>query len=275
MINFLASLFKVTILKSFNQKKFLGYFLIAGIIFLLDFWIIFRPLKSVFSWFFKPLRGATYQFSQVKLEEVFYSGKLEQTREENRQLEKQIMLMTGKMAECQWFHDENQRLKNLLDFYPRENFSFISAQVIGRQDDFLIINQGKKNGVFVNQLVVEGQYLVGRVLDVYDREARVLKLGSASLELPVLIFSNQENCFSDLVKCQKGKGIITGDVIKEILREEEIGSGDLVTLLDGPPGILLGRIGRIQESQDKIFKQAQLERLIDLNNLTEVFLINQ
>ena len=66
---------------------------------------------------------------------------------------------------------------------------------------------------------------------------------------------------------------MTGGTIKEILREEEVAEGDLVVLLNDPTGILIGKVAQMWESQDKLFKQARIEKLIDLDRLTEVFLI--
>lgn len=66
---------------------------------------------------------------------------------------------------------------------------------------------------------------------------------------------------------------MTGGTIKEILREEEVAEGDLVVLLNDPAGILIGKVAQVWESQDKLFKQARIEKLIDLDRLTEVFLI--
>ncbi len=264
---------KMSFLAKFNKKGFSSYFLIALIIFFLDFWLIFNPLRNVFAWALRPLRGSTYYLlGQIDFEDIFLSKRLKQLKDENWELRKRMVETTGDRVRIQLLHRENERLKTLIDFFPKET-SLIPAKVLGRRDNYLIINKGEEDGVIVGQTVVEGQHLVGKIVAVYDHESRVVKLGSASLDLPVLVFSDQQECFKEPLSCQKGRGIIVGETVKEILREEEVLAGDLVALLDEPTGILVGRIREVRESQDELYKQAQIEKLIDFNRLIEVFLI--
>ena len=57
------------------------------------------------------------------------------------------------------------------------------------------------------------------------------------------------------------------------LREEKVESGDLVSLLGGPNGILLGEVIEVKESQDKVFKEARVRREIPLAEIVYVFVI--
>lgn len=258
--------------KNFNKKKFGKYIFLALIIFLLDYSLLFAPIKSVFNWPFRPLREAIYCLNDNNWQNLFSSGKVNSLERENEELKEKIADQTSQIAQLKYLADENQRLKNLLDFYP-ENYHFLPAKVIGQLGSDLIINQGENSGVVSGQLAVSGRYLVGQVVETYSHEAKLAKLGSSSLELPVLILADQSDCLKNSFSCQKGKGIMVGEVIREILREEEIAVGDLVMLLNDPSGILIGKISQIWESQDKLFKQAQIEKLIDPDKITEIFLI--
>lgn len=258
--------------ESFNKKKFGKYIFLALIIFLLDYSFLLVPIKNIFNRPFQPLREAIYRLNDKNWQNFFSSGKVNSLKRENQELKEKIADQTSEIAQLKYLADENQRLKNLLDFYP-ENYRFLPAKIIGRSGSDLVINQGESSGVVSGQLVVSGRYLVGQVVEVYDHEAKLAKLGSSSLELPVLIFADRPDCLKDLSSCQKGKGIMVGETIKEILREEEVLIGDLVMLLNDPNGILVGKIGQIWESQDKLFKQAQIEKLIDPDRVIEVFLI--
>ncbi|MDD3531934.1 MAG: rod shape-determining protein MreC [Candidatus Shapirobacteria bacterium] len=258
--------------KDFNKKSLSGYIFLALIIFLLDYWPLFVPLKNIFNWPFQSLRESVYCLNNGDWQKIFSSGRTSSLEQENQKLKEERVRLIGEVALLQGLNDENQKLKSLIDFYP-EDYHFLPAKVIGRSGDYLIINQGEKAGVLLGQLVVSAQHLVGRITEVYTHEARLVKLGSSLLEWPVLIFADQPDCFSNSIVCQKGRGIVSGQIIKEILREEEVAEGDLVVLLDDPAGILVGRIVQIWESQDKLFKQAKIEKLINPDRLTEVFLI--
>lgn len=262
----------MSVWKNFNKKSFGGYVFLALIIFLLDYWSLFAPLKNIFNWPFRSLKESVYRLNNNGWQHFFSSGRTISLEKENRELEGELVRLTGEIALLQYLHDENQNLKNLIEFYPKD-YHFLPAKIISRSGDYLIINQGERAGVLVDQLVVSNQHLVGRITEVYDYEAKLVKLGSSSLELPVLIFANRPDCFNDSLVCQRGRGIMTGGTIKEILREEEVAEGDLVVLLNDPAGILIGKVAQVWESQDKLFKQARIEKLIDLDRLTEVFLI--
>lgn len=268
----------MTVLKKFTQKRLLVYFLLAGGLFLLDFGPFFLPLKNVFTKFFQPVRIEVYQLMrQFSGPRVFYSSKLKDQEERILDLEKELALARGEIAKLEQLYDENKRLRELVSSAVTEKkITYQPAWVIGRQGDYLMINRGEKDGVTVGQMVVnEKHYFVGQVAEVFDQEAKVLVVGSASLELPVLILSAWgKDCFTGISDCQKAKGILSGGIIKDILRDGEIGAGDVVTLLDDHRGILVGEITQVQESKDSIFKQAEIKSLVDLSRLTEVFLIN-
>ncbi len=256
-----------------KKNNFLVYFLVALAIFLLDFWVIFQPLKNAFGWASRPFRGSAYQWSKkISLDQALFSRKIAQLDQEKEALEKEVARLTGETAKLQYLSDENKRLKSLVNFFP-ETIDFSPTKIIGHSGDYLIINRGKKDNVFVGQLLILDRHLVGQVVEVYKEEARVVKLGSGLLELPVLIFSDQPECFDKPLSCQKGRGIMVGQTVEEILREEDVLVGDLVVLLNGPMGILVGKVSRVKETPDEVFKQAQIEKLIEPNHLAEAFLV--
>jgi len=256
-----------------KKNNFLVYFLVALIIFLLDFWVIFQPFKNAFGWMSRPFRGLVYQWGKkINPDQTPFSKKTTQLNQEKEALEKEVARLAGELAELQYLNDENERLKNLISFFP-ETINFLPTRIIGHSGDYLIIDRGEKDSVFVDQLLILDRHLVGQVVEVYKEEAKVIKLGSGLLELPVLIFSDQPECFNKPLSCQKGKGIMVGQTVEEILREEDVSVGDLVVLLNGPMGILVGKINQVKETPDEVFKQAQIEKLINPNRLVEAFLV--
>jgi rod shape-determining protein MreC len=264
---------KVSFWQKIKKNNFLVYFLVALAIFLLDFWVVFQPLKNAFGWISRPLRGSVYQWSkQISPDQILFSRKIVQLNQEKEALEKEVAKLTGELARLQYLGDENKRLKSLINFFPEE-IDFLPTKIIGHSRDYLIINRGKKDNIFVGQLLISDRHLVGQVMEVYKEEAKVIKLGSGLLELPVLIFSDRPECLDKPLSCQKGRGIMTGQTVEEILREEEVLVGDLVILLDGPMGILVGKVSRVKETLDEVFKQAQIEKLIEPNHLVEAFLV--
>lgn len=86
---------------------------------------------------------------------------------------------------------ENDILRGLLNYVPGPEASFISARVIadtgGSFAHSLLLNAGIRDSVDRGQAVVTGDGLVGRIVDVGQRAARVLLLTDLNSRIPVLV----------------------------------------------------------------------------------------
>lgn len=85
---------------------------------------------------------------------------------------------------------ENQALRELLEYVPRNPRAFISARVIadsgGTFAHSLVLNAGNRDGVRRGQAVVSGDGLVGRVIGVGSRSSRILLLTDLNSRIPVI-----------------------------------------------------------------------------------------
>ena len=85
---------------------------------------------------------------------------------------------------------ENRALRGLLNFVPREPRGFISARVIadtgGAFAHSLIVNAGSDNEVRRGEAVVSGDGLVGRIVGVGARAARILLITDLNSRIPVV-----------------------------------------------------------------------------------------
>lgn len=85
---------------------------------------------------------------------------------------------------------ENQGLRELMHYNPRDNKAFVTAKVIGHTSNSisqrLIIDSGKSQGVQVHQAVMTDQGLVGRVMAVGDSSAEILMLTDMNSRVPVV-----------------------------------------------------------------------------------------
>ena len=86
---------------------------------------------------------------------------------------------------------ENKILKNLLNFVPGPEPSFVTARVIadtgGAFAHSLILNAGSKAGVKKGQAAITGEGLIGRVAGVGARSARILLITDLNSRIPVLV----------------------------------------------------------------------------------------
>jgi len=255
------------------RKKFLVLFGIAFFVFLLDFGPFFTGLKYLFQSLSNPIRGHVYQINQSFLSKTFRSKVAKGYFLENQKLRAELSRCQGEAISSQQIFDENKRLRHLLTMPLPTDLGFSDAKVIGSQGDYLIINKGERDGVKEKQLVLVDNYLVGRIEKVLEKQAKILRVDSVKFSTPVLIFRDDPGCFSQNQLCQQGKGVTHGTKVEQILREESVVEGNLITLLDGPRGILVGQVAKVSESSDRVFLEAKFKSLVNFSKLTEVFLI--
>ncbi len=264
------------IAREIARVRFRSFFLLFGaafFIFLLDFGPFFTNLKGSFQDLLNPLRRDIYLADRSFLHTSLGFGRNRERLSGDQKLRMALSRCQGQLVSLQQVLDENRRLRHLLAMPLPPDLKFDDAQIIGSQGDYLIINKGAKEGVKDGQLVLTGNYLVGRIEKVMARQAEALRVDSARFSIPVLIFKGGPTCLNQHQSCQQGKGITRGTRVEKILREESAAEGDLVALLGDPRGVLVGRVIAVSKSANKVFLEAKFEPLADFSRLTEVFLV--
>ena len=84
---------------------------------------------------------------------------------------------------------ENKKLKNLINEEINSN-EILAKVLIDRESPFLksiVINKGSKDSVKIGMAIVDGIYLVGKIIEVNYTNSRVLLLSDLNSKIPVLI----------------------------------------------------------------------------------------
>jgi rod shape-determining protein MreC len=156
---------------------------------------------------------------------------------------------------------ENAQLRDLLRFAPQGAVSSVAAQVIADSGGAFLrnvmVNVGARDGVARGQPAMTGEGLVGRVVEVGDRTARVLLLTDINSHIPVTIEGSHERAVLDgdnadqprLVYIQPKAELTTGERI--------VTSGSGGTF---PPGLPVGVIASIN-GEIRVEPYADLARL--------------
>ena len=104
---------------------------------------------------------------------------------------------------------ENKRLKNVVDDYLIKTDTIIAKVLNDKGSPFLrsiIINKGSKHKINLGMVVLDGEYLVGKVVEVNYLSSRVLLLSDLNSKIPVIIEPNE--VFSILSGTGEENGII-------------------------------------------------------------------
>jgi len=99
--------------------------------------------------------------------------------------------------------------KKIIDDYVAESNEVVAKIIIDKNSPFLrslIVNKGSKNNIKLGMAVLDGNYLVGKVVEVNYLTSRVLLLSDLNSKIPVII--EPGNFQSILSGTGKNDGII-------------------------------------------------------------------
>ena len=195
-------------------------------------------------------------------------------REENKILNDRVDLLTRMAVETQAIHDENERLRNLLNFKKAIPYASIPAQVIGRDpsnwSNSIIIDKGMSQGIRQNMAVMSTRGLVGRVIESGKYWSRILLITDPGLKVGALIRRNRQG--GVLVGMPGGRCKMI-----YIALDSDAKIGDkIITAGFGsvfPKGILVGDIESIGTEEGRLYKHAIVRPSQDLSKLEEVLCI--
>jgi rod shape-determining protein MreC len=154
---------------------------------------------------------------------------------------------------AQQLDQENRALHAELNFIPGPDPAYVTTRVIGDSEGpfvhSILLAAGSRDGLQKGDVVLSGEFLVGRVTEVGQRSARALLLTDINSAVPVMLDSSRL------------KAILAGDnterpVLQFLAPGTPISPGDRVsTSGDGgvfPPGIPVGTISSTQDGSARV-----------------------
>jgi rod shape-determining protein MreC len=142
---------------------------------------------------------------------------------------------------------ENQGLRDLLKFIPDPGASFVTARVVADNGGAFVrtalVAAGYRDGVRRGDAAMTGDGLVGRVVEVGQRSARILLLTDINSRIPVVVERTRDQAIlagdnSDnpqLLYLPHGSSLVPGDRIVS-----STAGGAF------PPGLPIGIVGSVQ-----------------------------
>lgn len=199
-----------------------------------------------------------YFFNQKTMVEQY-----EKCQQKNENLE----LANAKLKDLE---NENAEIRKQLNFFHRQNFTAVAAEVVGRSTDnaekIVIINAGDVAGIKPGQPVISGDgILVGTI-------AKVEK----NISMVRLINDNQSKIAATILNSDGSLGVVEGGYglsvrMNFIPRNETVLIGDKI-ITSGleqtiPRGLLIGEVAIAENEAYQPFQQAVLTTATDLSKL--------
>jgi rod shape-determining protein MreC len=227
---------------------------------------VLAPLEEGASRALKPIRDAVNW-----VDETFDArGENERLRAEVQDLRSELTLTTEKLQRGR----ENARVANLAEGSPFADYTPVEARVIGRSastwNQTLAIDKGESAGLAVDDAVITGDGLIGRVSSLTGGSARV-----------TLLTDQESSVTAKVVDGPQGVvGAEVGDpeslVFELITGNQEVKPGaELVTsgFAEGalrsrfPPGIPIGEAKEATTGEQQLSQRVHVQPFADLQNL--------
>lgn len=265
---------------SSKTVAFIFLLVVSVLLFFLNSFGYLNRVKNITLYVANPAQKV-FQMSANKTSDFFYALKnISKFKNENVALKKENLKLISEISNFKEVERENKILKRQLDFSDKMCseelcFDWQMGKVISRDPSnygkYSIINIGAKKGIKKNQaVIVSGGILIGKVVEVFDHSAKVM------------LITSSDSSVNSRTQTTRANGIVKGEYatgikLEAINQSEELIIGDLVItsgLESGiPKGLIIGKISKIEESANKVFKFAELNLFIDFNKIEEVFII--
>jgi len=214
---------------------------------------IFRIGESVFSW-------ATYMADLWR---------------ENHELREKNLNLSMKLEKLREAEFENVRLRSLLGFKSRSEFSYIPAQIIARDGDRvptgMIIDIGADHKVKRGMAVVTADGLVGRIFDVFPGNSLVQILLDRGCRVSAIV-QNEDRPFG-IVRWDGGNKLILDNV--PVLSKVNVGDIVISSGMGGvfPKRLKIGVISSMGREKSGLFREFEVTPGVNFFSLEEVFVL--
>ncbi len=209
--------------------------------------------ESIAGSILSPVQSALYSATDAIsnfFSRVFASGDLQT---ENAELKARVAELEGQLQDYENIKAENKRLAALLNFDTTDqNFEMVTARVIFNGDgvwfNTMVLNKGMADGIEIDMPVVNGDGLVGRVVDVGANWCRVMTIIDSMSGVSAIVERTRDN------------GILTGTIstgseseavlnLSYLPLDADLIPGDTVITsgLEGvfPKGIRIGKVTEV------------------------------
>ncbi|MEK7595312.1 MAG: rod shape-determining protein MreC [Patescibacteria group bacterium] len=262
---------------------------------LVKFWIIsflilalnLTPLKGFYASLKKtahiatePIQLGLFSVSLEGARFVDFFVNLKNIRGENLRLREETLELKSLLSKYKEQENENKILKEQLQITNNlsENEQLVKAGVIGlpydSQNSEVVVNAGLEDGIGLGDNVIYKNFLVGSVVDVFNKRAIVMLITSPKLSVAVV---NQ-------TKNGRAKGLVVGRfgtslLMDRILPDEDIEVGDVIVTSgqDGvfKSGLIVGQVVGVEEAKAEPLKRAILETEFDMAKLEQLFIVKK
>ncbi|SUZ48873.1 uncharacterized protein METZ01_LOCUS1727 [marine metagenome] len=189
-------------------------------------------------------------------------------------LKEQLIQFTLMNSELESYHQENVRLKEMLNFTINQPLHFITANVVnhnfGLPTNSITIDVGAKDSIVENLTVMDENGLLGKTIQVGDHAALTQLITDKNFRVSIRI--GQDRALGLFIPTHGKYGLLEGVRKSMPLTEGEIAYTSGISEIY-PPNIPVARVVSIKRDENNPFQHIVVELVGSLENLDYVFVI--
>ena len=198
---------------------------------------------------------------------------------ENFDLRAKFAELEGQLQDLDETKQENERLRALLNYEVEPGVEFATARVIGRDPnhwyDTFIINLGLTDGIEIDMPVVNGDGLIGRIVEVGVTWSRVMPIVDSSSGVSGFVVRTRDNGILNGTPSAGNENALLR--MSKLVLDADLMPGDtVITSGQGgvfPKGIPIGEVTEVSQSDDGMRNQAVVTPFVDFVHIEEVMVV--
>lgn len=234
-------------------------------------------IENIFSSVVMPVQnGITYLKNKITGNNTFFA-EISNLQQENEELKKKNSELETSLRELEIVKSENATMKEYLELSEeygnyKTKAAYIISKDISNYSNIFIINVGSRDGIENNMTVISEKGLVGHVISVTDKTAKVQTIIDTASTVSATLSSSRDNIICKGTIEEKGMlkasyipttaNLVVGDTI------ETSGMGGIF-----PKGIKVGTIKNIKNKKNIVDRIAIVEPAVNFDKVETVLVI--
>lgn len=222
--------------------------------------------------------GLTYLKNKVSGNDAFFTN-INNLKQENQDLKNKNSELEESLRELEMIRSENQTLKEELELSEKySEYTTKSAYVIDRDisnySSDIVINIGSKDGVAVNMTVIADKGLVGHVISVTEKTAKIQTIVDPASSVSCSITSSKDSIIAK--GTLEGQSQLKATYIPtdaELVENDSIETSGLGGIY--PKGIYVGTIKKVVNKNNITDRYALVNTAVDFSKLDTVLVVLQ
>lgn len=265
----------------FWKQKNYWRWLVAILLILIFHWVgLPRPVENYLSKLISPVGHSLHNMGSWFKGDSYDDLSFENLETKLEQSENDLALAIIDQTKLKLLTEENDKLRQQLNFIDNNHYEAVSANIVSRQNLFnvaddaqdIILDKGIRDGLRPGLGVInESGIIIGKIVEVKDYGARACLTTGSDCQLAAALLND-----SQTIGLSEGE---LGLTIKMnfIPQMEAISANDILITSglgdDIPRGLVIGRVSQVNNQSNEIWQDVTIEPLASLHNLTVVSVI--